>query len=72
LAVQSVRYQIASWPEEPEVVAEILIGDSDLAVLRKRSGSMELMLYPRADAVEVDANSLIEVLLRARERLTAG
>jgi hypothetical protein len=57
------RFQIASWPDEEGVVAEVLVGDADVGHVRARDGMLELTLYrDSSEDLRLDLADFIGVL----------
>lgn len=65
---------IASVPDRDGVVAEIWLGDAQVAELSTDSGPLRLELYlnPSGQPWRLDYEEFIEMLTRAKERLLSG
>ena len=64
---------ITSPPDRASVVAEVYVGNSQLAELSAQGGRVKCELYPRADGHpwRVDVDELIQSLKEAKRRLTS-
>ena len=67
---QPLEVIIASWPEEPELVAEIWSGSEYVADVRRRQNGLVVSLgRATGDATEVRLSSLQDALTVAQRRL---
>lgn len=68
--MSKLSYQLASWPEEEVVVAEILLGDEDVGYVARRGQTLELTLYRvPGEHLTVELEDMEEVLAAIRQRL---
>ena len=68
--MRKLKYQLASWPDEEVVVAEISLGDEDVGHVIRHGDNLELTLYREAEQyLRVDMTELEELLQQIRRRL---
>ena len=66
-----LTYELASWPDEFDLVAEMARDGAIFAVLRKRADGVELTVYPDAEW-SVPLADFLDLVHAATEQLTAG
>jgi len=65
-----LSYQLASWPDEEVVVAEIMFGDEDIGHVVRHGEKLELTIYREPGRhLTVDLEDLETVLAAIRQRL---
>ena len=68
--MSKLSYQLASWPEEEVVVAEILLGDKDVGHVARHGKTLELTLYREpGEQLTVELDDMEEILAAIRQRL---
>ena len=68
--MSKLSYQLASWPEEEIVVAEILLGDKDVGHVARHGETLELTLYRvPGEHLTVELEAMEQVLAAIRQRL---
>jgi hypothetical protein len=68
--MKKLSYQLASWPDEDVVVAEIYLGDKDIGHVARHGEKLELILYQEPGGhVTVDLEDMQQVLAAIRARL---
>ena len=72
LSMAEISYQLASWPEEDDLVAEILIDDEIFAsILCRGKGRFELRIHAHSDEWIMSADELAATLTEICQRLGA-
>ena len=68
--MSKLTYQLASWPEEEVVVAEISLGNKDVGHVARHGEKLELTLYLEpGEHLRIELEDLEEVLAAIRRRL---
>lgn len=63
------RYQLASWPDEENLVGEILLDDEHAATVLLRDGGPVLLIHASPDEKTLNLGSFIEMLSEIPARL---
>jgi hypothetical protein len=70
--MRRLTYQRASWPDEDELVAELMMDGEYVAHVLRRGGALQLTIYPRTAEVRFNVTSLVRTLTEIPARLAGG
>lgn len=69
--MSALTVQFASWPDEEELVAELIIDDEYVGHVVRVGRQLQVTIYPQPATLHFDLTALEGVIARIRERLDA-